>query len=196
MLALRDEVSKTIRSSRKIKEVARKVAEQKVELAKAEMIQEFETHPVTQEIKEGPNSEDNKSGTLGGYGNLYTFIGFEEGQQPTEVIKDYLEKKTELQRNVRYIRGGEEGSYQFKVSMPIIAEVEELTPSPWEGKSWVRGMERGISGLGYYIFSKIRELKNSRSGNAVQAGSKVRDLTFKPVKYLSTIISNFRNKIR
>ena len=43
---------------------------------KKELVDSFEEHSITQEIKGGPGAS-NISGTLtGGYGNLYTFIGF------------------------------------------------------------------------------------------------------------------------
>ena len=39
------------------------------------LIKQFESHPVTKEIS-GGSSSSNVSGTLGGYGNLFSFIGF------------------------------------------------------------------------------------------------------------------------
>ena len=48
-------------------------------------------HPVTQEIESGPNGY-NQSGTLGGYGNLFSYIGFEEGMSPTEPLRRVLKK--------------------------------------------------------------------------------------------------------
>jgi hypothetical protein len=194
LIVLRREVSETIKSSRKIKETARKVAEEKFNQAKEEMLKEFNEHPVTRELESGPDAEGNISRTLGGYGNLYSFIGFEEGQDPTGVVRKYIEENAKLKRNVRYIKAQDE--FEFKAQIPLTVELEALTPSPWDGKSWVRGIERGISGLGYYIFSKIREFKRSRSGTAIQADSKIRDLVYKPVKYMSNIFNNFKKKMQ
>ena len=51
-------------------------ARQRLESIKARMIEEFIDHPVSQEIAAGAGAT-NSSGTLtGGYGNLFTFIGF------------------------------------------------------------------------------------------------------------------------
>ena len=59
------------------------------EKIKREMILEFMNHPVTREILGGPNAS-NESGTLDGYGNLFSFIGFNEGEDPIEIILDLL----------------------------------------------------------------------------------------------------------
>jgi hypothetical protein len=53
-----------------------KEAKRKFKEIKAEMIKEFLSHPVTQEIMGGPTAS-NISGTLGGVTNLFAFIGFE-----------------------------------------------------------------------------------------------------------------------
>ena len=64
---------------------------QNVQKAQREMIQELESHPVTKEIESGPNGT-NQSGTLGGYGNLFSFIGFERGMSPINPIRKIIKK--------------------------------------------------------------------------------------------------------
>ena len=65
---------------------------------------------------------------------------------------------------------------------------------PWEsGRSWVNGIERGISGFSFYLFKKF---KGSRSGTGLQSKSEVNSLSFKPTKYLSKIIDNFTKNIK
>jgi len=53
------------------------------------MISEFLNHPITVEIKTGPYAE-NISGTLNGYGNLFSFIGFSDGDDPINPIEGLL----------------------------------------------------------------------------------------------------------
>ena len=177
-----------------IRKQARALAAQRVEEAKESMIEELNSHPITKEIESGPDSE-NDSNTLDGNGNLYSFIGFEAGSKPTEIIRDYLGKSTRLMTGYKYEKNDSGGVYYFTVSVPSSPELEELTPSPWDSKSWTRGIERGISGLGFYIYSKIKALASSRSGTATQSGNKVRSLGYRPVKYMSNIINNFKKKI-
>jgi hypothetical protein len=54
------------------------------------MIDEFKNHLITKEINNGARSA-NISGTLSGYGNLFSFIGFEDGQDPILPILTLIE---------------------------------------------------------------------------------------------------------
>ena len=67
----------------------------KVEQAQQEMIKDFSSHAVSAEIEGGPTAS-NLSGTLGGYGNLFSFIGFSQGEDPLSAIKDMLSKKIDV----------------------------------------------------------------------------------------------------
>ena len=70
-----------------------RIARMKFEQIKREMIKEFLNHPVTKEIKEGPQAQ-NISNTLGGYGNLFSYNGFYEGEDPVEPVLEEFEKST------------------------------------------------------------------------------------------------------
>ena len=72
--------------------------------------------------------------------------------------------------------------------------VEFLTPMPWApGRSWARGIERGISGLGYYL--KIKT-DNSRSGLGIQSSRKVRKSSskFKNMQYISALLKKYKKE--
>jgi len=182
--------SKIKRLTRVQREINSKVLNQ-FEQVKNSTIQEFEYHPVTQEIKQGPNGT-NGSNTLGGVGNLYSYIGFSEGENPTDKAKAALSdglKITPVQNNII----GNKYKISYKVSYPSEADVSRDTSLPWEpGKSWIAGIERGISGFGFYmskIFLKGRSKTGLQSKNQVRAGS------FKQVAYWSEIINNFFKKV-
>ena len=68
-----------------------------VERAQREMVEEFVQHPVTQEINAGPTA-GNISGTLGGVGNLFAFLGFEKNSNPTLNILDILNKSPRVSK--------------------------------------------------------------------------------------------------
>ena len=74
------------------KEVVLQIS-QEFEKIKQQILNEFDNHPVTREINDGI-SASNISGTLDGITNLYSFIGFNEGDNPTKAIRDMLEKST------------------------------------------------------------------------------------------------------
>ena len=53
----------------------RGVIEPKIQERQKELVKNFTVHPITVELDAGPRAS-NTSGALGGYGNLYSFIGF------------------------------------------------------------------------------------------------------------------------
>ena len=157
----------------------------KFEELKNEMIKEFLTHPVTIEIKDGPNAS-NISGTLGGATNLFAFIGFNEGDDPITPILEILQ-------NTKYRRTKEnKGAQEFTVDLPQIKEIFSAAPMPWaSGRSWAQGIEVGISGIGYLL---RKNSSNSRSGAAIQSRTKVRGGKFQNVPYISAIIRKYEKK--
>ena len=168
---------------------ARALAEQILEQNKQELIREFNEHPVTREIEAGPNSS-NESGTLGNKGNLFSFIGFNEGSDPISPIRNLLQK-IELS-SVKARRSG--SALQFKVNVPDHTEFESVSKMPWEsGRSWLYDIERAISGLGQYLFGQF---KNSRSGTGMELEKNVTTNTFMPVKYFGTMLEKFSRKLK
>lgn len=156
---------------------------------KEAMLNKFREHPVTVEINQGPESA-NTSNTLEGYGNLFSYIGFEQGSSPTEIVENKLNKETTLSKRVSVKQKGDGVIFEFQVETPDLASIGKDSPMPFEqGRSWVSAIERGISGLSYYIYGKL--LAKSRSGSGIQSNSKARNLNYKPVKYMSAILNNF-----
>ena len=78
-----------ISKNRKIKKEVEAVAQKKFDSSMEEMIREFNEHPITMELAAGPEAE-NISGTLSGYGNLFSFIGFHEEEDPVELVRQLL----------------------------------------------------------------------------------------------------------
>lgn len=148
-------------------------------IIKEQMIREFLNLPVTQEILAGPDSS-NISGTLSGNGNLFGFIGFEKTDKPIEPILDLLESSSIVFR---------EGSdYLVTITIPSAASIFSATPMPWaSGRSWAKGVESGISGIGFYI-SKSGV---GRSDAGVQSKKKIKGGTFKRVSYISAFIQKY-----
>ena len=148
------------------------------------MIEEFLNHPISQEISNGPRAS-NSSGCLGGYGNLFSFIGFEEDDEPLKPILEQLQAT-----NFKY-SGDVPSGNKFSIILPTAKEIFEVTPMPWaSGRSWAQGIESGISGLGFYL--KLKS-KNSRSGEAIQTSVKASARRFKNQQYISLLINKYTN---
>ena len=153
---------------------------------KAEMIKEFISYPVTQEIMEGP-SASNISGTLGGVSNLFAFIGFDAGDQPLAPILERLEA-VDIIYNREYKEKGI--GVSFNVFLPTAEDIFAITPLPWAtGRSWAEGIERGLSGLGYLL-----RKNKGRSGAAIQTSVKVRGGRFQNTPYISSFIKRYKKR--
>lgn len=149
---------------------------------KREMISEFLNHPVTLEIKAGPYAE-NTSGTLDGYGNLFSFIGFSDGDDPINSIEGLL--------NLSKIEKGQDTKDGFimKIFLPSKQEIFSETPMPWAtGRSWAEGIEKGISGFGQYLNT---ESISSRSGEGVQVKAQIRKGKFRNTQYISALLNKY-----
>ena len=164
-----------------------KEAKRRFKEINAEMIKEFLSTPVTQEIMGGP-SAPNISGTLGGATNLFAFIGFNAGEQPVGPILNLLEE-VNITYNKEYKEKGI--GVSFHVFLPTAEDIFAITPLPWAtGRSWAEGIERGISGLGYLL-----RKSGGRSGVAVQSRvSKVRGGRFQNTPYISSFIKRYKKR--
>lgn len=161
---------------------------EKAEDLRERMIDDFFNHPITKEIDEGPNAQ-NTTGSLSGYGNLFSFIGFEFGTDPIAPITTLL-YKTQVD-----IVTTSSSSY-LRVKLPTPEDVWAITPMPWqEGRSWAKGIESGISGLNHYLFLK-RTNEKSRSTMAVQADRVRSNTRYTPQKYISDILKGYKKRFQ
>jgi hypothetical protein len=205
---LRSHIQK-IANSPQLIEVAFMKAQETFMGHKEEMLEEFDKHSVTVEILEGmedPSTSSNPSNTLGGRGNLFTYIGFPRGTDPITPIRQRLMDDTDIRKTslgAKYTR--DLAIYQFPVSFPSEAELENEAPMPFQngGRSWVRGIEKGIPGLNYYIYWKyFSDPKVSRSSYGTMAKDRAGNLKairgdeFSPTEYMSGIKRRFIGRFK
>lgn len=163
------------------------VVREEFEKVKREILNEFNTHPVTVEI-EGGIYASNISNTLSGITNLFSFIGFEANDRPIDPIRNLLQQST-MRKNI-----GRRGLISYTFEIPTAKDIFLISPLPWAaGRSWAKGIEEGLSGLGYYI----KKTRNSRSGLGVQSQKIIRpQYRFRNIKYISDLINKYNQKIR
>lgn len=180
--SLQKELAK--KSVDKNKKEVSKPFEKKFNELRQQMISEFLSHPVTIEILAGPNNRTSRvSGTLSGKANLFSFIGFSSEDNPIEPIIELLESTSYKQTK--------DG---FKITLPTAADIFKVTPMPWaSGRSWAKGIESGISGLGYLLNKRS---SSSRSGSAFQNKKRVRSDNFKKVPYISSLINKYKKEFK
>ena len=151
------------------------------------MLREFDRHPITNELIDGIEAA-NISHTLDGYGNLYSFIGFKEGSQPTEDIRALLAVATTYRQTVYQNR-----QWFFKLYTPSREAIQKVTPMPWEaGNSWVAGIEQGMSNLSHFMFKRWG---GGRSGGGFQLPYENQELNFSKRPYITEILKNFRDRM-
>lgn len=187
-----------LRKSPQAKRKAKEILTDRAVEAKKELLNTFEEHPITKEIEAGSANTSNYSRTLqglpNGKGSLFGFIGFAESDKPIDIVRFYLTKIGKISATAKTTTKKNKVFFEHTVKTPDISEIEALTPMPWEGgRSWIRGIERGISGLGYYLLTNS---KASRSGQGVQLSNQLRTATYRPTKYMSNIIKNYVNFLR
>jgi len=180
-------IQKEIFNNRAVKKMVRDIVQKEVEKEKALFQQDFESHPVTQELDGGENAS-NISGTLGGYGNLFSFLGFNQGANPTASVKFLIQKIT-LDRNVQASGNG----FKIRVNVPSKEEFGAVSRLPFEGgRSWLLDIERGISGLGAYLYGRFA---SSRSGTGIQSKYNYSNKRFRNVKYFSGMYTKFLRRL-
>lgn len=180
-------IQKEIFNNRTVKKMVRDIVQKEVEKEKALFQQDFETHPVTQELDGGENAS-NISGTLGGYGNLFSFLGFNQGANPTAAVKFLIQKIT-LDRNIQASGNG----FRVRVNVPSKEEFGAVSRLPFEGgRSWLLDIERGISGLGAYLYGRFA---SSRSGTGIQSKYNYTNKRFRNVKYFSGMYTKFLRRL-
>lgn len=171
------------------------VAHEKFNKAKDELLDEFDKHPVTKDIKAGAFGVDqDEADLMGGYGNLFAFIGFNEGTDPTDQVRQILEN-LELDENsiikvqqTFFLRPKGRDPYEQILAITHLPELK--------GLSWVQGIEDGISNLGYFL-SRLTNSNKSKSKQGYQIKNNLgRALeSTQPTEYLSRMLDRFARKL-
>ena len=186
-------ILKKIGKSSKFKKEVNAAISTKFNELKEKTLKEFDGHSVTREI-EGGTSATNSSGTLGGYGNLFTFIGFSRASTPIYPLRRTIEKAISF-RLLKSVESPAQKKIKFnyRVSVPSEGEIHEASPMPWEGGSWVEGVEYGMSNFSYYMYKKFGK---GRSGYGLQVDQELRMAIFSPRTYVTGILANFRRNLK
>ena len=180
----------TVDNDRAMGRTIRNFVEPKLQKKQDRLVKNFKTSKITLELKAGPTAS-NSSGILGGYGNLFSFIGFDAGTDPTEVIEKIFEQKFRF----RVRRINKTGKYKITFFIPSIEEIYGLTPLPWaSGSSWVSGIEKGMSNVGSFLYSS-RGFGQSRAGTGIQAKNKSSGVTFRNTPYITRLLNNFKRTL-
>lgn len=185
-------IEKTIEA--KTLPIARQIAVDKFNNSLNTFVNDLDNDPVSMEIKAADSIKTSRF--IGGQGsrkygaNLFTFIGFEEGSDPIGDLLSLVKNSFKINRNSKLING----KYSFKVTFPSesLLKAENPFPEGFNGRSWITGIEKGISN----VINYIRKSGFGRSGGGVQIKGEV-NKTFKPKRdYFSTKYRKFVKDIQ
>lgn len=182
------------KGSKELQKIAYREALKKANQIKKEAMDELNAHPVTKEIDAGPSATGSQ--LLGGRGNLFGFLGFNNGTQPVEIIRNVFDRMLTVDKRAGLIKriANDKLIIEYKIQdVPTITDIYQLTPLTWSTKSWVKGIQRGITNYSQTIF---KNSDNSRSGVALQTKRKIGFITFRPTPYIDQILKNARKKFR
>lgn len=172
-----------------------RTAEARFEPAKEQLIKEFLAHPVTKDIQAGGSGTDqDESGLMSGYGNLFAFIGFNDGSDPITEIELELYK---LQLNKAATIKTAGNNFVIKIRGTTLEKIIATSQIPeLQGFSWVRGIEEGISDLGHFL-SRLTDSEKSKSkqGYQVKADLQRGPTSTRPTPYLSKMFEDFARRL-
>ncbi len=175
----------------------RKYAKLDFDTKKEEFLKEFDEHPVTQELKGGPTAFSNVPELVQAEGNLFSFLGFHEGDNPAGELRDYLDKNIQF-KSAGYGQpkiSGDKIVFSNTVVFPTVDEVDQAMsrtmPLDWVKKAFTAMITKGAPGLPNYLFRenpRFNSPEPSRSSTAVQTKSKLRGGTFRGVPYVGQLL--------
>ena len=178
-------------SSPEILKAVENLAQKNFKRIHTALLRDFNNHPITQELKAGPESS-NISNTLEGSGNLFAFLGFYNTEVPTLQLENLLEdisiKRTVRRKNIFY----------FKIlNVPDKGSIAGATQMTWgSGTSWAYAVENGeFNGdaeLSHFIF---KTYGGSRSKEGFQIQEEYSEDQFQPKSYMTEILSKFKDRV-
>jgi hypothetical protein len=191
-LNIKQLLKKRLTNSKSLQNLAYGAAIKKSERLKKELVEEFDQHPVTKELEQGTSGT---SSLLGGRGNLFGFLGFNEGQNPIQILRTQIKSSIKITNPKGRVKKLTDTSfiYSFDISVPSDSQVYKVTPLQWSTKSWVKGVEKGITNYANTLF---RPSKNSRSGIAIQSERKIGFIKFRPTPYITDMLSQLRKELK
>ena len=184
-----------------LEKFANREVRKKANAIKKEVLQQFDKHEVTKEIKKGPSGRS--SSLLGGQGNFFGFLGFEKGSQPIVALSEVLENSFNISSKKGRVVKVSKNIFrvEFDIMMPNKLDIYSVTPLPWTTKSWVQGVEKGITNYSQTVFQPRKGSgflydKYSRSGVALQTPRQINFIKFSPTPYIINILEKAKRKLK
>jgi hypothetical protein len=188
-----DQVTKKAFSNSKVfQNLAYGAVKKKAEGLRNKALKELDTHVVTQELEKGPSSGGSR--LLGGRGNFFGFLGFYQGQQPVTIIREAFRNSIKVRNTKGKLKklSATSFSWEFDIDIPSPADIYKETPLEWSSRSWVRGVEKGITNATKTVFL---DSERSRSGVALQTTRNIGFINFRSTPYVTEILDKLKKQL-
>ncbi len=169
------------------------------ETKKKLFLQAFDEHPVTQELNAVSDNPTARSSFVA-RGNLFSLIGFNEGEKPALALRDYLNKNIKLKMGDKRTKiQNDRIIIETPVEIPTLSEVNDNmgqeVPLEWTDRPWTDLLQRGITGFGQFVSGLFTSPKPSRSGGGLQHAGKDVQLSGSvgPIKYVNELLARFKD---
>lgn len=183
--------------AREVKELMKVDFESKKEA----FLEEFDAHPVTQELEEGPHAFSRVPELANQGGNLFSFLGFFRGERPAAELRDYLEKSIKIKLPRKGQLKGKKIIYTATVEFPTVQDVDQAmakkVPLDWVTRPFTQLISKGIPGLPNYLFREnppFGSPEPSRSGTAIQVKKKIRGGSFRGIPYIGELLGDLKRR--
>jgi hypothetical protein len=160
--------------------------------AHSALMRDFFEHEITKELK-SQGRTGNISNTLPGHGgDLFAFLGFWAGQDPTFDLEELL-----MGISIRKTRHAY-GVINFRIeNLPTKNRIKDATRMNWGNSSWVEVVEGGKmdeeASVAHFVFDNFGP--PSRSHRGFQTEGDYSDDQFSPKPYMAEILTKFRARI-
>lgn len=188
-------------ASKQIANLANDAIRLNFETKKKQFLQEFDQHPVTQELNAAADNPTIRSKYLA-RGNLFSLIGFNEGETPALDLRDYLDKsiKLKIKDKRTKVKNGSlviETPIEIPTANEINAKMGAETPLEWTNRSWTDLLQRDITGFGQFVAGLFKSPKPSRSGGGLQHPARDQQLSGSvgPIKYVNEMLARLKDSI-
>lgn len=166
-------------------------------IGKQILLESFDKHPATIELKGSPAS---KESSFVSKGNLISFLGLPNAKEEVAAVREFLRENIEMDDKANISLDKNKINYGFKITVPSKTQIYDAFPSPdnYSSQSWLEIIEKGFSSIIKYIFwSKGFNTALSRSGTGLQTKGEVKNIaTYNGKPYISELIDNFIKRFK
>lgn len=166
------------------------IINKKVGYANNKLLQDFLNTEIAKEIQAGSNAS-NTSNLLSGRGNLFTFLGYQKSDKPIQELSKFLANSIKVES---ISISASTNAVQININIPTLDDMDGIAELPWINKSLAKAIEKGISGLGNYLYSE-KGFDVSRSGKAIQTKTINKSQRLSPNPFITKIIKDIAKKL-